>query len=272
MNRYLVARPFLKWAGGKRQLLGEILGRLPGRIKTYYEPFLGGGAVFFALAAEGRVSRAVLSDVNDDLITVYRGVRDDVEGVIAALKRYRYDEEEFYRVRAQKPRSLIQRAARVIYLNKTGYNGLYRVNRSGQFNVPFGRYKNPRICDEPNLRAASRVLQCAEIREADFEAVCRQARPGDAVYLDPPYLPVSSTARFADYDHHPFREAEHKRLAEALRELGQRRVLALLSNSDTEQTQRLYRGLKVEKVFASRSINSNPEKRGPVQELLVRSL
>lgn len=272
MNRDRPARPVLKWAGGKKQLLRAILQRLPEKMDTYFEPFVGGGAVFFALAAEGRFKRAVLSDLNADLIAVYRGLQRDVDGVIAALKRYQYDEAEFYAVRARKPRALVQRAARIIYLNKTGYNGLYRVNRSGQFNVPFGRYKNPKICDEPNLRAAAEVLQGVELRHADFEESCREARPRDAVYLDPPYVPVSATANFADYDSHPFRQAEHERLAKALRDLGKRRVSALLSNSDTEHTQSLYAGLRIETVKANRPINSNAARRGPINELLVSSL
>lgn len=269
MNPDRPARPFLKWAGGKTKLLGEILSRLPRHIETYYEPFLGGGAVFFALAAEGRIERAVLSDANDDLIAAYTGLKENVDGVIAELKHLPYDEEEFYRVRAARPKSLVKRAARIIYLNKTGYNGLYRVNRSGQFNVPFGRHLRPNICDEPNLREVARVLQSAELRISDFEAVCAQAQPGDAVYLDPPYVPVSRTANFSDYDHHPFREPEHERLALALRDLAKRRVSAVLSNSDTEQTRRLYQGLCVETVMAARAINSNPQRRGPVSELIV---
>ncbi len=272
MNSDRPARPFLKWAGGKSKLLGQILERLPRQIGTYYEPFLGGGAVFFALAAEGRIERAVLSDVNDDLIAAYSGLKQDVDGVIAELKRLRYDEAEYYRVRASSPRSLAKRAARIIYLNKTGFNGLYRVNRSGQFNVPFGRYVRPKICDEPNLRAAARVLHLAELRIGDFEEICSQAQPGDAVYLDPPYVPISRTANFSDYDHHPFREAEHERLARTLRDLGKRRVPAVLSNSDTELTQRLYEGLFVETVMVARTINSNPQRRGPVSELIVSSM
>jgi DNA adenine methylase len=161
-------RPVLKWAGGKTQLTSFILARLPQQIKTYHEPFFGGGAVFFALARQKRFSHAVLSDVNPELIDMYRAIRDDVDAVIKRLRKMHSSEEEFYRIREYKPTSLAGRAARTIYLNKTGYNGLYRVNRSGGFNVPFGRYANPRICDEPNLLQVAAVLKSVELVVADF--------------------------------------------------------------------------------------------------------
>lgn len=263
------ARPVLKWAGGKTQLLPQILARLPERIETYFEPFLGGAAVFFALAARDRFQRAVLSDRNPELVSVYRALQEDVEGVIRALSRMRHSETEYYRVRAASPRGLVQRAARIIYLNKTGYNGLYRVNRSGQFNVPFGSYKNPTICDAENLRAAARALQRVEVVEADFEEVCRRAGAGDAVYLDPPYVPLSKTASFTAYDRHPFGPSEHERLARVFAELGRRGVHALLSNSNTPETRALYSGFRAQKVKVARPINSRPNARGPIDELLV---
>lgn len=263
------ARPVLKWAGGKTQILSEILELLPQRIGTYFEPFAGGGAVFFALAAEGRFERAVLADRNPDLLAVYRALQADADGVVRELERMRHSEDEYYRIRALAPRSLVKRAARVIYLNKTGYNGLYRVNRSGQFNVPFGRYKNPNICDADNLRAAGAVLAEVEIVEADFEEVCTRARRGDAVYLDPPYVPVSRTANFTAYARHPFGPTEHERLAQAFADLERRGVPAVLSNSDTPETRALYRGFRAQKVKVTRNINSRPTARGPVDELLV---
>lgn len=266
------ARPVLKWAGGKTQLLGEILRRLPETIDTYFEPFVGGGAVFFALAAEGRFRHAVLSDLNRDLSDLYIALRDDVDGVVSELRLLegKTREEDYYGIRKlTRPKKRAQVAARIIYLNKTGYNGLYRVNRSGQFNVPFGRYKKPKICDEPNLRAASRALKGVSIECEDFEEVCRRARSKDAVYFDPPYLPLSPTANFTDYHHQPFLHEEHRRLAEVVRLLRRRSVFALLSNSDTEETRRLYDGLIVERVVANRMINSKADQRGPVGELLV---
>lgn len=269
MTCVVPARPVLKWAGGKTQLLPQILERLPARIETFFEPFVGGAAVFFALAAEGRFQRAVLADRNPDLVAVYRALQADAEAVIDELSQMRHSEAEYYRIRELAPRRLAQRAARVIYLNKTGYNGLYRVNRSGQFNVPFGRYKKPNICDAENLRAAARVLQGVEIVEADFEEVCARARPGDAVYLDPPYVPLSKTANFTAYARHPFGPSEHERLARAFAELERRQVAAVLSNSDTPETRALYRGFRAKKVQVSRAINSRPTARGPIDELLV---
>jgi DNA adenine methylase len=263
------ARPVLKWAGGKTQLLDAILERLPRRIETYYEPFVGGGAVFFALAQQGRFRRAVLADSNADLIAVYRALKEDVEGVIRALRRLRHSEEDYYRIRSEKPRSLVRRAARTIFLNKTGYNGLYRVNSSGAFNVPFGRYKNPTVCDAANLRKAAQALAHVELEVADFEELCTKALPGDAVYLDPPYLPLSKTSSFTAYDKASFGIEEHWRLARCFAELKKRRVAAVLSNSDTPRTRRMYDGFQMEIVHAVRNINSKADKRGAITELLV---
>lgn len=266
------ARPILKWAGGKTQLLPEILQRLPSVIDTYYEPFVGGAAVFFALAAEGRFKRAVLSDKNPELVGLYRCIQRDVEGVIRALASYRYDEREYYRVRDSKlPRSPTARAARLIFLNKTGYNGLYRVNRAGQFNVPFGRYKNPTICDAVNLRAAARALRSAELEVGDFASLSRHARKGDAVYFDPPYVPLSKTANFTAYDRHAFELTDHERLAAAFADLSERGIAALLSNSDTRVTRVLFAPFHIDTVTVARAINSNAKKRGPVAEILVSS-
>jgi len=239
---------------------------------TYYEPFVGGGAVFFSLAAQGRFQRAVLSDRNEDLVLVYQVIKDDVEALIRSLKKHRHDREEYYRVRAQVPTLPIKRAARVIYLNKTGFNGLYRVNRSGQFNVPFGSYTNPTICDERNLRAAAVALAKARVVCRDFEATTRKAKPGDVVYFDPPYVPVSTTSSFAEYDRHPFTLDEQRRLVREFKRLAALGVYALLSNSDTPETRELYAGLHVECVEAKRPINSNPRRRGPIPELLVSNL
>jgi DNA adenine methylase len=267
--------PFLKWAGGKRQLLPRILDLVPARIDTYYEPFLGGGAVFFALSARGVFRAAVLGDANPDLIACYQAIRDDVDGVIAALRapRYRNRRDLYYRVRGQDPGALsaAERAARLIYLNRCGFNGLYRVNSKGQFNVPFGRYTRPKICDEPRLRAASRALAGVQLVCEDFEKVMARGRRGDFVYLDPPYVPVSRTASFTAYAKRAFGDPEQERLAKAMRELSRRKVPALLSNSDCGATRRLYQGLDFDAVWARRSINSVATARGSVGELLVRS-
>ena len=262
-------RPVLKWAGGKAQLTALILERLPQRIETYHEPFFGGGAVFFALARQKRFMFAVLSDINPELIDVYRAIRDDVNGLIKRLRKFRCTEEDFYEIREQKPTSLVGRAARTIYLNKTGYNGLYRVNRSGAFNVPFGRYENPTICDEPNLLQVAEILKTVELRVEDFETVTERAKPGDVVYFDPPYLPVSSTANFTSYVQHPFGLPEHQRLAKAFDELSARGIPTLLSNSCTPESKRLFAAHRIEFPLVARAINSNGQKRGKIKEILV---
>ncbi len=265
------ARPVLKWAGGKQRLVPRILALLPEKIGTYYEPFAGSAAVLFALAAEGRFERAILADKNRELVDFYRAVQGDVAGVIEALSAYRHGEAEYYRARDLDPRklSLAKRAARFLFLNRTGYNGLYRVNRSGQFNVPFGRYKNPRFLDPDRLATASRLLTNVRIVRADFPATCRTARAGDAVYFDPPYVPVSRTASFTAYHQEPFGMDRHERLAELFAELSARGVCTVLSNSDTAGTRRLYRRWKPQRILVTRSINSDASKRGAVTELLV---
>ena len=266
-------RPFLKWAGGKRQLLTEIRRRLPRRMATYYEPFLGGGAVFFALARDGAFERAVLADANRELVEAYRGVRDHLEAVLGLLEQYPYEQDFYYEMRARDPYALDlpHRAARLIYLNRTGYNGLYRLNKKGEFNVPFGRHRNPKIRDEENLRAVSAALQGVDLRNGDFAEAVADAAPGDAVYFDPPYVPISDTAYFTAYDGTTFTMEEQARLAEVMWSLDGRRVHALLSNSESRESRRLYRGLNVERVLASRAINSRADRRGPVGELLVRT-
>ena len=262
--------PFLKWAGGKRQLLPKIEALLPREIDTYYEPFVGGAALFFRLAALGLFKKAVLADVNPDLVDCYLAIRDDVEGVIEALGEYRNDSECYYATRAESPASTVARAARLIYLNKCGYNGLYRVNSKGHFNVPFGRYLDPNICDEPRLRAASSALKLAKIVRRDFEGAVAGAGERDFVYFDPPYVPLSKTASFTAYSG-AFPYSEQDRLATLLRSLGARGVPALLSNSYSPITRKLYRGLRPKRVPARRSINSVGRARGPVDEILVRS-
>jgi DNA adenine methylase len=246
---------------------------VPDSIDTYFEPFLGGGAVFFALSNRKAYKKAVISDRNHDLIDTYRGIRNHVEDVIELLGDMPYDREFFYRERSRDPAGLspAERAARIIYLNRTCYNGLYRVNRRGQFNVPFGRYKRPTILDEPLLRAVSRCLKRVSIREADFTDVVRKAGPNDFVYFDPPYYPLSDTACFTAYDNCPFGHEEQERLARLMHDLKKRRVRALLSNSDVKATRKLYRGMQLERILAGRPINSRGDRRGPVSELLVRN-
>ena len=272
-------KPIVKWAGGKARLLGELLQRVPTRMRTYAEPFAGGAALFFALAADAtspardrRVfKRAVLADQNEDLIACYRAVRDDVDGLLEALGEYHYDRKLFYETRDRDTTGMsdIERGARLLFLNRTCFNGLWRVNASGKFNVPFGRYKNPRIVDEEKLRAASRALEEVDLKVGDYADVTKKLGEGDFVYLDPPYVPLSKTAAFTAYGKNGFSSVEQARLAKELHRMKKRGVLAMLSNADTKESRALYDGLSVSIVRVARSINSDPTKRGDTAEVIV---
>lgn len=264
---------FMKWAGGKTQLLAEIVPRLPDRIGTYYEPFVGGGAVFFALAAGRRFERAVIGDANRYLVDTYRVVQRSVGLLIKVLRahaKHARNPSYFYKQRALDPDDLdpIERAAWLIFLNRTCFNGLYRVNSLGHFNVPFGRYKSPRVLDEDRLRACSSALRRVKIVHADFAELVEDAGEGDAAYFDPPYLPVSDTS-FVAYGAARFGAFDHSRLAGVYRGLVSRGVRAVLSSSDCRAARRIYRGLELVEVQARRAINSTGTKRGRVGELLV---
>jgi DNA adenine methylase len=264
-----LAHPFLKWVGGKGRLLSQLRSLLPHRFGRYFEPFLGGGAVFFGL----RPKVATLADVNGELVDCYRAIRDSVEDVVDELKRYRYDKDLYYTVRAQNPAALRlpERAARMLFLNRAGFNGLYRVNRAGTFNVPFGRYDNPRLCDAENLRACSEALRNVELSCQDFGDTVNGADAGDLVYFDPPYAPVSETANFTRYVPDQFRWTDQQRLAKTFESLASRGVLVILSSSDTPGIRQLYSAFQIDEVSAPRRINSDPTRRGPVNELVVRS-
>lgn len=272
-------RPFLKWAGGKTQLLPALTLRIPQHFGRYHEPFVGSAALFWELHNRGRLYHgAVLSDVNEALINLYRVVRDDVEDLILALQeheQHKLSREYFYQVRAWDrqadwaDRSPVERAARMIFLNRTGYNGLHRVNRHGQFNVPFGRYANPRIVDAANLRAASRALQAVELCVEDFRGVLGRAQPGDLVYFDPPYLPLSPTSSFTAYSQHTFGEVEHRQLAHVFAQLAERGCHVLLSNSSAPLVYELYKDFPIEEVPARRAINRDAARRGAVSEVVI---
>lgn len=266
-------RPFLKWAGGKAQILPELLSRLPGDFGAYHEPFLGGGALFFALVREGRLKgkKVFLSDSNPDLVNAFRVVRDNPKELIRLLKDYqgKNTRDDYYRIRAQVFSSPIKRAACLIYLNRTCYNGLYRVNSEGKFNVPFGRYKNPRIYDPENILAASEALQGVEILCEDFEAVLSRTKPGDLVYLDPPYYPLSPTSSFSSYTANGFSEEDHLRLARAFAALTEMGVLVMESNSDTRFVREHYKKWRPERIMSKRPISSRVEGRGPITELII---
>ena len=269
----IVAKPIVKWAGGKSRLLGELLDRVPRHVKTYAEPFAGGAALFFALASDKtrRFDQAVLADRNEELVACYSAVRDDVGAVIDALGEFRHDRDLFYEVRAQDTRGMsdVARAARFIFLNRTCFNGLWRVNASGRFNVPFGKYKNPRILDPDALLAASQALAGVEVVSRDFSEVTRGLGRGDFVYLDPPYVPVSRTASFTAYAKDGFSPSDQARLASELHALKGRGVKAMLSNADTPVTRRLYDRLACHVVRAPRSISCDGATRGDAGELVV---
>ncbi len=281
--------PFLKWVGGKGRLLNSLLPLLPANVDRmrHVEPFAGGAAMFFARNPE----RAVLADVNHDLVLTYNAVRDDVEGVIGKLGSLArgHSSEHYYAVRAAynsgariAPRagrpaskrpgnSPALRAAQFIYLNKTCFNGLHRVNRRGEFNVPAGRYSAPRILNEGLLRAASNILARTEVKYARFEELVEYARPGDFVYLDPPYEPVSDTANFTAYTSGGFSRDDQTRLRDVVRVLDRRGCKVMLSNNDVPFIREIYREFDVTQVFAPRAVNSDASARGLVPEVVVRN-
>ena len=283
--REVAARPFLKWAGGKTQLVPELIGRSPRQIDTYYEPFLGGGAMFFALTGdpERAPKRAVLNDANRDLVTVYEVVRDRLTALLARLGTLNdtylgagLEEraEVYYAERARTPEDDVDKAARFIFLNKTCFNGLYRVNRRGEFNVPHGRYLSPRILDEPALRAASAALRQVEVTNGDFAEVTATARRGDFVYLDPPFEPLTKTSSFTGYTAAGFARADQLRLRWWIDDLSNRGVAVLLSNSSADWLLGIYDGAgryELEVLAARRAINSRGGGRGPIGELLLRN-
>ncbi|MCS6797438.1 MAG: DNA adenine methylase [Myxococcota bacterium] len=270
------ATPIVKWAGGKGRLLAQLVPLLPPALemRRHVEPFFGGGALFFALGPE----RALLSDVNPELVNLYVQVRDRLEALLEALRRLARDHDAtaFYRVRERYNRrrgslSDLERAAAFLYLNRTCFNGLHRVNRRGEFNVPVGRYERPRIVDEPALRAASTWLQHAELRVASFEHLLDSARPGDFVYLDPPYEPTSPTARFTSYCADGFDRDAQRRLRDVFGALDRRGCALMLSNSDVLFIRELYAGYRIDRVAAPRPINADGRGRGLVSELVIRN-
>lgn len=266
--------PVVKWLGGKRQLLNEINKYVPKNFTTYYEPFLGGGAVLFELQPK----KAIINDINSELMNIYQVIKNDVEELITDLKRHQNNKEYFYKLRELdrdkedfKNLNPIERASRVIYLNKTCYNGLFRVNKSGEFNAPFGNYKNPNIVNEVTLRAVSNYFNKAQVSFtcSDFEDILRNTRKGAFVYLDPPYDPISDTANFTGYDKGGFDRQEQIRLKNACDKLNNKGVKFLLSNSSTDFIRELYQDYRIITIQAKRAINSKGDKRGEIDEVLV---
>lgn len=268
-------RPFLKYAGGKRSLLPKLFEIVPPTFRTYYEPFVGGGALLFALFERnffGHMGRAAVADANLELVRAYRALKVDVEGVVAKLRRMKNDEDVFRRVRAKDPAKLddVAAAARTIYLNKTCFNGLMRLNRRGEFNVPYGRYPNPPICDEENLRAVASALQSVALVHGDFAEITRKVKAGDLVYFDPPYLPVKGK-EFVAYGHEPFRLDEHMRLRDEALRLKTLGATVIISNSDAPAIRALYDAadFRIIEVDGRRSISASGALRGSALDLLI---
>ncbi|MBD2389978.1 MAG: DNA adenine methylase [Anabaena sp. CoA2_C59] len=273
-----LVKPFVKWAGGKRQLVPTILANhLPKNynLQTYYEPFIGGGALLFSLQPK----KAVINDSNAELINCYKIIKNSLDELIEDLKNHKNNEYYYYDIRDWdreknfKSKTEVQRASRIIFLNKTCYNGLFRVNSQGQFNVPFGKYKNPNILDIAVLKAVNKYLNENQVRilNSDFQEAVKDAKGGDFIYLDPPYDPVSETASFTGYDVNGFNKQEQRRLKEVFDDLNSRGCHILLSNACTEFIEDLYKDYLHTKISAIRAINCNGKKRGKVDEILVKN-
>lgn len=299
----VIARPFLKWAGGKGQLLNKLISLLPteihsGKIKKYAEPFIGGGALFFYVAQNyPNIKDFFISDINPELILAYKTIQKDVESLIASLEMLEANyhllsnakqKEFFYNQRDSFNKSIntvdlkkfqkewIERTTTLIFLNRTCFNGLFRVNSKGEFNVPFGKYKNPRICDADNLRSISILLQNTQIELGDFSASKKFIDSSTFVYFDPPYRPLSKTSVFTSYSKFSFGDEEQKKLAEYFYSLSKRKARLMLSNSDPKNEnledkffEDLYQEFNIERVDATRMINSKSNGRGKIKELVI---
>ena len=293
MNRKL-SKPFLKWAGGKGQLLNKFKEIYPqelinGEIKIYIEPFVGGGAVLFDILQNYQIEKAYINDINKELINCYRCIKANAEEVIKQLdileKEYLTSEDRaiyFYKVRDRYNEIQLnahydfEKCADFIFLNKTCFNGLYRVNKDGKFNVPHGKYKNPLICDKENLRLCSNLLQKVEISFGSYEQVLENANNKTFVYFDPPYRPLIENNSFVSYDKSGFDDNNQIKLAEKYKTLDNKKCLLMLSNSDPKNTNKednffddIYKGFEIERVFAKRMINCQASKRGDITEIVV---
>ncbi|HEY9770750.1 MAG TPA: DNA adenine methylase [Coleofasciculaceae cyanobacterium] len=267
-----MTKPFVKWVGGKTQLLPELTSRIPDRVSRYFEPFVGGGALFFHYSPE----QSTLIDINEELTNTYKVIKYQIEELIADLHQHIYEKDYYYQIRnvdrqldEYKSWSDVQRASRLIYLNKTCFNGLYRVNSKGEFNTPIGKYKNPKIVDEVNLRACSQALASTEIITGSFLEVEAKIGEDDFVYFDPPYAPLNATSNFTGYSLQGFdaqMQLSLRDLCDRLDDLG---VRFMVSNSNTPLILDLYKDYKIELVYAARAINSQANKRGKIPEVIV---
>jgi len=267
-----VPHPFLKWAGGKRQLISQFSHYFPTNFKKYIEPFIGGGAIFFYLLPKA----AILIDNNEALINCYSVIQNNVSELIESLKKHKNEKLYYYKIRDidRNPDEFakltkVERASRTIYLNRCCYNGLYRVNSKGQFNVPFGRYRNPKICDKENLKAVSKALINVKLIKSSFEKCLEFAEKGDFIYFDPPYQPLSETANFTSYTKENFGKESQAKLFEVFKECDERGCKLMLSNSYNEFILDLYKDFEIKTVSAKRAINSDATKRGCIKEVLI---
>ncbi len=273
-------KPFVKWAGGKRQLIPILNENLPKTFGTYYEPFLGGGALLFHILTEKNTQKCSISDLNSDLVLTYTTIRNRVDELISSLKNHERNYQKdsktyYYSVRESNPKNEIEKTSRLLFLNRTCFNGLYRVNSKGKFNVPLGRYTNPNIVNEENLRSVSAILQSSKvaIKCRDFKSVLQDAKKGDLVYFDPPYQPVSETANFTSYTNKSFTYEDLIRLAELCMKLDSKGCKVLLSNSDSKEVAKIFsdKSWKINRIQVNRSINSNSKKRTGHFELLIKN-
>ncbi len=272
-------KPFVKWAGGKRQIIDAISKHIPSEFECYFEPFLGGGAVLFHLLQKNPQMRCKVSDLNSDLVLAYVTIRDRVEELIQSLQNHaknyhKNPDSYYYGVRENEPKSQIEKVSRLLFLNRTCFNGLYRVNSRGKFNVPLGRYSNPNIVNEENLLAVSHTLRSKRIQIScrDFASVLQDAKKGDFVYFDPPYQPVSKTANFTSYTNKDFGYKDLEKLVAVSEKLSDRGCKILHSNSNSKEVRSLFsRDWKIVEIAANRAINSNSAKRTGQTELLIKN-
>lgn len=272
-------KPFVKWAGGKRQLIQTIDRHIPSEFGTYFEPFLGGGAVLLHLLGKNPQMKCRVSDLNSDLVLSYVTIRDRVEELITSLENHaknyhKNPDSYYYGVRESEPKNQIEKVSRLLFLNRTCFNGLYRVNSKGKFNVPLGRYSNPNIINEDNLLSVSRILQSKKIQIIcrDFTAVLTDAKKGDFVYFDPPYQPVSKTASFTSYTNKDFTYEDLENLVKVSEKLSDKGCKVLHSNSDSKEVKELFsKDWKITEVSVNRAINSNSTKRTGQKELLIKN-
>jgi DNA adenine methylase len=273
-------KPFVKWAGGKRQIIQILNQHIPKNFGSYFEPFLGGGAMLFHMVSKNPDQNCTVSDLNSDLVLSYITIRDKVDELISSLENhsknyFKNSKSYYYKIRDSEPKNQVEKTSRLIFLNRTCFNGLYRVNSKGKFNVPLGRYTNPNIVNEENLRAVNQVLKSKKIKITcrDFSATLDDVKKNDFVYFDPPYQPISTTANFTSYTNRDFTYSDLKRLCELCEKLDSKDCKFMLSNSNSKEVKEIFsnKSWKIKKIEANRAINSNSKKRTGHSELLIKN-